>query len=60
MSFLGLYFVSRWAWEREGVACSLSIASQQIPLFFFFEKGQLISRVEGDFLFIHHIQTVRG
>ena len=29
---------------------------QQIPLFFFFEEGQLISRIESDFPFIHHIQ----
>ena len=29
---------------------------QQVYLFLLFEKGQLISRVEGDFLFIHHIQ----
>ena len=51
-----LYFLSRWAWEREGVACSLSIASSKSRCSSFFEEGQLISRIEGDFLFIHHIQ----
>ena len=29
---------------------------QQIPLFLFLEKGQLIGRIEGDFLLIHHVQ----
>ena len=29
---------------------------QQVPLFLFFEERQLIGRVEGDFLFIYHIQ----
>ena len=29
---------------------------QQIPLFLFFEKGQLIGRIERDFPFIDHIQ----
>ena len=29
---------------------------REIPLFYFFEKGQIKSRIEGDFLFIDHIQ----
>ena len=29
---------------------------QKLCLFFFFEKGQLIGRVQGNFLFVHHVQ----
>ncbi len=29
---------------------------QQVYLFFLFEKGQLIGRVQSNLLFIHHIQ----
>jgi len=29
---------------------------QQVYLFLLFEKGQLIGRVQGNLLFIHHIQ----
>ena len=29
---------------------------QQIHLFLFFEEGQLVGRIEGDFLLVHHFQ----
>ena len=29
---------------------------QQVHLFLFFEEGQLIGRVEGNFLLVHHVQ----
>ena len=33
---------------------------QQVYLFFLFEKGQLIGRVQGNLLFIHHIHQFRN
>jgi len=33
---------------------------QQVYLFLLFEKGQLIGRVQGNLLFIHHIHQFRN
>ena len=33
---------------------------QELHLFLFFEEGQLVGRIKGDFLFIHHIQQFRN
>jgi len=55
MSLLAVFLESLSLGERGGSLFAVHRV-QQIPLFFFFEKGQLISRIEGDFLFIDHIQ----
>ena len=49
---------SQWdkGWKNNLLFASPSIRRPTLCLFFFFEKGQLIGRVQGNFLFVHHVQ----
>ena len=55
MSLLAVFLEPLGLGERGGSLFTVHRV-QQIPLFLFFEKGQLIGRIERDFPFIDHIQ----
>ena len=55
MSLLAVFLEPLGLGERGGSLFAVHRV-QQVPLFLFFEERQLISRIEGDFLFIYHIQ----
>ena len=59
MSLLAVFLEPLGLGERGGSLFAVHRV-QQVPLFLFFEERQLISRVEGDFLFIYHIQQFRN